>query len=89
MVHPDESLPVVRAGPRPALVSHRRPAPLFLEAESHPLISILTLPMVLSPLALRYDTMQYISAPASVASMGLFLLAAGEKGKRHALPNSG
>lgn len=41
-----------------------------------------------------YDTMQYIKAPVSTiciglaASMGAFLLAAGEKGKRIALPNS-
>lgn len=41
-----------------------------------------------------YDTMNYISAPVSTvcmgmaASMGAFLLAAGEKGKRYALPNS-
>ncbi len=41
-----------------------------------------------------YDTMQYIKAPVSTicvgmaASMGAFLFAAGEKGKRFALPNS-
>jgi ATP-dependent Clp protease protease subunit len=41
-----------------------------------------------------YDTMQYLSAPVSTicmgmaASMGAFLLAAGTKGKRSALPNS-
>lgn len=41
-----------------------------------------------------FDTMQYITAPVSTvciglaASMGAFLLAAGEKGKRFALPNS-
>ncbi|MDG4657151.1 ATP-dependent Clp endopeptidase proteolytic subunit ClpP [Ectobacillus antri] len=41
-----------------------------------------------------YDTMQFIKAPVSTicigmaASMGAFLLAAGEKGKRYALPNS-
>lgn len=41
-----------------------------------------------------FDTMNYISAPVSTvcigmaASMGAFLLAAGEKGKRYALPNS-
>jgi len=41
-----------------------------------------------------YDTMQYIQAPVSTmcvgiaASMGAFLLAAGAKGKRIALPNS-
>ena len=41
-----------------------------------------------------YDTMQYIKAPISTlcmgqaASMGAVLLAAGEKGKRYALPNS-
>ncbi len=41
-----------------------------------------------------YDTMQHLRAPVSTfcvgmaASMGAVLLAAGEKGKRHALPNS-
>lgn len=41
-----------------------------------------------------YDTMQFIKAPVSTicigmaASMGAFLLTAGEKGKRFALPNS-
>lgn len=41
-----------------------------------------------------YDTMQYISCPVRTvcigmaASMGAFLLMAGEKGKRMALPNS-
>ncbi|ASN04762.1 ATP-dependent Clp endopeptidase proteolytic subunit ClpP [Virgibacillus necropolis] len=41
-----------------------------------------------------YDTMQYIKANVSTictgmaASMGAFLLVAGEKGKRYALPNS-
>lgn len=41
-----------------------------------------------------YDTMQYIKSEVSTicigmaASMGAFLLAAGEKGKRYALPNS-
>ena len=41
-----------------------------------------------------YDTMQYIKAPVSTycmgqaASMAAILLAAGEKGKRHALPHS-
>ncbi|MDR2861855.1 MAG: ATP-dependent Clp endopeptidase proteolytic subunit ClpP [Syntrophobacterales bacterium] len=41
-----------------------------------------------------YDTMQYIRPPVSTvclgqaASMGAFLLAAGERGKRYALPNS-
>ncbi|MDP3982401.1 MAG: ATP-dependent Clp endopeptidase proteolytic subunit ClpP [bacterium] len=41
-----------------------------------------------------YDTMQYIKAPVSTvcvgmaASMGAVLLAAGEKGKRFALPNA-
>lgn len=40
-----------------------------------------------------FDTMKYINAPVSTvcmglaASMGAFLLAAGEKGKRYALPN--
>jgi ATP-dependent Clp protease protease subunit len=41
-----------------------------------------------------YDTIQYLTAPVSTicmgmaASMGAFLLAAGSKGKRSALPNS-
>ena len=41
-----------------------------------------------------YDTMQYINSPVSTlcigqaSSMGSFLLAAGEKGKRLSLPNS-
>lgn len=41
-----------------------------------------------------YDTMQYISSPVSTvcmglaASMGAFILAAGETGMRYALPNS-
>jgi len=41
-----------------------------------------------------YDTMQFIKSPVQTicigmaASMGAFLLAAGEKGKRYALPNS-
>ena len=41
-----------------------------------------------------YDTMQYIKAPVNTicigmaASMGAFLLTAGEKGKRFALPNA-
>ncbi len=41
-----------------------------------------------------YDTMQFIKSDVSTictgmaASMGAFLLAAGEKGKRYALPNS-
>ena len=41
-----------------------------------------------------YDTMQYINSPVSTlcigqaSSMGSFLLAAGEKGKRYSLPNS-
>nr|MBS9407996.1 ATP-dependent Clp protease proteolytic subunit [Streptococcus oralis] len=41
-----------------------------------------------------YDTMQFIKPQVSTicigmaASMGAFLLAAGEKGKRYALPNS-
>jgi len=41
-----------------------------------------------------YDTMQYIKCPVSTicigmaASMGAFLLAAGEKGKRYILPNA-
>ena len=41
-----------------------------------------------------YDTMQYLKAPVSTlcigqaSSMGSFLLAAGEKGKRFSLPNS-
>ena len=49
--------------------------------------------LVWSGLAI-YDTMQFIQSPVSTlcfgqaASMGSFLLAAGEKGKRFALPNS-
>ncbi len=49
--------------------------------------------IVTSGLAI-YDTMQYVSAPVSTicigqaASMGSFLLAAGEKGRRFILPNS-
>ncbi len=41
-----------------------------------------------------YDTMQYINSPVSTlcigqaSSMGSFLLAAGQKGKRYSLPNS-
>ena len=41
-----------------------------------------------------YDTMQYINSPVSTlcigqaSSMGSFLLAAGEKGRRYSLPNS-
>ena len=41
-----------------------------------------------------YDTIQYINSPVSTlcigqaSSMGSFLLAAGEKGKRYSLPNS-
>ena len=41
-----------------------------------------------------YDTMQYINSPVSTlcigqaSSMGSFLLAAGENGKRYSLPNS-
>ncbi|SKA72803.1 ATP-dependent Clp endopeptidase proteolytic subunit ClpP [Desulfobaculum bizertense] len=41
-----------------------------------------------------YDTMKYISSPVSTlcmgqcASMGAFLLSAGEKGKRYSLPNA-
>ena len=41
-----------------------------------------------------FDTMRHINAPVSTicvgqaASMGAFLLSAGEKGKRFALPNS-
>lgn len=49
--------------------------------------------VVTSGLAI-YDTMQYIRSPVSTvcigqaASMGSLLLAAGEKGKRYALPNA-
>ena len=49
--------------------------------------------IVTSGLAI-YDTMQYVKCPISTvcvglaASMGAILLAAGEKGKRFALPNS-
>jgi len=41
-----------------------------------------------------YDTMQYVSSPihtycvGQACSMGSLLLAAGEKGKRHCLPNA-
>jgi len=41
-----------------------------------------------------YDTMQYVSSPVhtycvgQACSMGSLLLAAGEKGKRHCLPNA-
>ena len=41
-----------------------------------------------------YDTMQYVRPPVSTwcvgqaCSMGAFLLAAGQSGLRHALPNS-
>ncbi|MFN4087616.1 MAG: ATP-dependent Clp endopeptidase proteolytic subunit ClpP [Alphaproteobacteria bacterium] len=70
---------------------------LFLEAE-HPTKDIsfyINSPggVVTSGLAI-YDTMQYIRCPVSTvcvgqaASMGSLLLAAGEKGKRYALPNA-
>ena len=60
---------------------------LFLEAINSPGGSI-TAGMAI------YDTMQFIKPKVSTicigmaASMGAFLLAAGEKGKRYALPNS-
>ena len=70
---------------------------LFLESEN-PKIDIymyINSPggLVTSGLGI-YDTMQYIKSPVSTlcigqaSSMGSFLLAAGEKGKRFSLPNS-
>lgn len=70
---------------------------LFLESENpeKPINLYINSPggVVTAGLAI-FDTMQYISAPVSTlcigqaASMGSFLLAAGEKGMRFALPNA-
>jgi len=70
---------------------------LFLESENpkKEISFYITSPggLVTSGLGI-YDTMQYIKPPVSTlcigqaSSMGSFLLAAGEKGKRFALPNS-
>ncbi|KAI6133874.1 Clp protease-domain-containing protein [Pisolithus croceorrhizus] len=70
---------------------------LFLEAEetSKPIHLYINSPggSVTAGLAI-YDTMQYVSSPihtysvGQACSMGSLLLAAGEKGKRHCLPNS-
>ncbi|KAI0735850.1 Clp protease-domain-containing protein [Earliella scabrosa] len=70
---------------------------LFLEAEetSKPIHVYINSPggSVTAGLAI-YDTMQYVSSPihtycvGQACSMGSLLLAAGEKGKRHALPHS-
>ena len=70
---------------------------LFLEAEnpSKEIAMYINSPggVVTSGLSI-YDTMQYINSPVSTlcigqaSSMGSFLLAAGEKGKRFSLPNS-
>ena len=70
---------------------------LFLEAEDpdKDIFLYINSPggIVSSGLAI-YDTMQYIKAPVSTicigqaASMGAVLLAAGEQGKRYALPHS-
>lgn len=70
---------------------------LFLDAESpeKDIYVYVNCPggLVYSGLAI-YDTMQFLRAPVSTicvgmaASMGAFLLAAGTKGKRSALPNS-
>lgn len=70
---------------------------LFLEAEdaSRPIHMYINSPggSVTAGLAI-YDTMQYVSSPihtyciGQACSMGSLLLAAGEKGKRHALPHS-
>ncbi|KZV74785.1 hypothetical protein PENSPDRAFT_681744 [Peniophora sp. CONT] len=70
---------------------------LFLEAEetSKPIHLYINSPggSVTAGLAI-YDTMQYVSSPihtycvGQAASMGSLLLAAGEKGKRHVLPNA-
>jgi len=70
---------------------------LFLEAEetSKPIHLYINSPggSVTAGMAI-YDTMQYISSPihtycvGQACSMGSLLLAAGEKGKRHALPHS-
>ncbi|KAF8060929.1 Clp protease-domain-containing protein [Lyophyllum atratum] len=70
---------------------------LFLEAEetSKPIHLYINSPggSVTAGLAI-YDTMQYVSSPIHTyglglaASMGSVLLAGGEKGKRHCLPNA-
>ncbi|GBE78696.1 predicted protein [Sparassis crispa] len=70
---------------------------LFLEAEetSKPIHLYINSPggSVTAGLAI-YDTMQYVSSPihtycvGQACSMGSLLLAAGEKGKRHALPHA-
>ncbi|EMD41371.1 hypothetical protein CERSUDRAFT_109969 [Gelatoporia subvermispora B] len=70
---------------------------LFLEAEeaSKPIHLYVNSPggSVTAGLAI-YDTVQYVSSPihtycvGQACSMGSLLLAAGEKGKRHALPHS-
>ncbi|KAF8238463.1 ATP-dependent Clp protease proteolytic subunit [Tricholoma matsutake] len=70
---------------------------LFLEAEetSKPIHIYINSPggSVTAGLAI-YDTMQYVSSPiytyglGLAASMGSLLLAAGEKGNRHCLPNA-
>ncbi|RPD59408.1 hypothetical protein L226DRAFT_615904 [Lentinus tigrinus ALCF2SS1-7] len=70
---------------------------LFLEAEetAKPIHVYINSPggSVTAGLAI-YDTMQYVSSPihtycvGQACSMGSLLLAAGEKGKRHALPHS-
>ncbi|KAI0063138.1 hypothetical protein BV25DRAFT_1907245 [Artomyces pyxidatus] len=70
---------------------------LFLEAEetSKPIHLYINSPggSVTAGLAI-YDTVQYVSSPihtycvGQAASMGSLLLAAGEKGKRHVLPNA-
>jgi len=70
---------------------------LFLEAEeaSKPIHLYINSPggSVTAGLAI-YDTMQYVNSPihtycvGQACSMGSLLLAAGEKGKRHCLPNA-
>ncbi|KIY62777.1 hypothetical protein CYLTODRAFT_426665, partial [Cylindrobasidium torrendii FP15055 ss-10] len=65
------------------LICAADPRPALLNPLPHPSTSTSTLPEAV-----------YISAPVhtyclgQAASMGSFLLAAGEKGKRHALTNS-
>ena len=70
---------------------------LFLESENpkKEISLYINIPVVLVTAGLGiYDTMQYIKPDVSTlcigqaASMGSFLLAAGEKGKRFSLPNS-